>query len=152
LPPWMEIGRTSRTCLLGIAVLQEGGVEYEVGYSSVHQNEQVVAVTETGRLGIEAEKTSITAARGQSVTVPVRVRRAKDLDGAVKVEVILAEHIGGVTVESVVIPVDQARATLTLHFAKDAVGPFNLPAVLRATLTDKREPFVAETKLEIVPQ
>jgi hypothetical protein len=152
LPPWLEIGRTSRTCVVGVAVITDGGVEHEVGYSSVQQNEQLVAVAETGRLGIEAEKPSLTAVRGQSATMPVRISRGKDLQGPVKVELILAGHVRGVTADPLVIPAGQSRATLTLHFATNKLGPFNLPAVLRATLDDKGGPVVAETKLEIVPE
>ncbi len=152
LPPWMEIGRTSRTCVVGIAVIKEGDAEYEVGYSSVHQNEQIVAVTETGRLGLEAEKTTVMAERGKSVAVPVRISRDKGLNGPVKVELILGEHVHGVTAEPVLLAADQTHATLTLHFAQDKLGPLNQPAVLRAMLMDKSGPLVAETKLEIVPE
>jgi hypothetical protein len=151
LPPWMEIGRTSRACVMGVAVIKDGG-EHEVSFSSVNQNEQVVAVVETGRLGVEAEKTSLTAARGRSVPVSVRVSRGKGLEGPVKLELILADHVRGVSAEPVVLAADQSRATLTLRFDKDAAGPFNLLAVLRATLTDKGGPVLAETKLEIVPE
>jgi hypothetical protein len=152
LPPWMEIGRTSRTCVMAVGVIKEGGHEYEVGFSSVNQNEQIVAVVETGRLGIEADKVSIVAVPGGSVTVPVKVARGKPLTGAVKVEMIVAEHVRGVRAEPIVIPADQAQGTITIRFAKDGLGPLNGPLILRATLEDKGGPVVAETKLEVVPE
>jgi hypothetical protein len=94
----------------------------------------------------------LTATRGGSVTLAVKVARGKDLTGAVKVELVLPDHVRGVQVEPVVIAADQARGTLKLKFDRGALGPFNMPLVLRATLTDVSGPVVAETKVEIVPE
>ena len=42
MPPWMETGRTSRTCVMGVAILKEpDGSEHRVSFSSVNQNEQL---------------------------------------------------------------------------------------------------------------
>jgi hypothetical protein len=38
LPPWMEMGRTSRACVMAVGVLHKGGRAYTVGYSSEGQN------------------------------------------------------------------------------------------------------------------
>jgi hypothetical protein len=152
LPPWMEIGRTSRACVMGTGVVKESGVERCVSYSSVAQNDQIIAVMETGRLSVEAEKLTIVAERGKSVAVPVKVGRAKGLIGPVKLEWTLPEHLHGVSAEPVVVAADQSAATVTLHFAADAAGPFNMPLILRAVLTDKGDAVTAETKLEVVPE
>ena len=151
LPPWMEIGRTWRTCVEGVGVVKDGGTERYVSYSSVQQNDQIIAVVETGRLGLEVEKPSILAGRGDSAAVPVKVSRGKGLNGPVKVELILPQHLHGVSAEAVVVAADQSIGTLTVHFAADALGPFNMPLTVRATLTDG-DPVVAEAKLEIVPR
>src|SRR5262249_58233701 len=42
LPPWMEIGRTCRVCVMGEAVVAEGGTEHVVSYTSAEQNEQII--------------------------------------------------------------------------------------------------------------
>ena len=63
MPPWMEIGRTARACVMGTGVVKEGGVDHYVSYSSIAQNDQIIAVMETGRLGVEMEKPAI-ARRG----------------------------------------------------------------------------------------
>jgi hypothetical protein len=151
LPPWMETGRTARACVMGVGVVNDGGAEHYVSCTSVNQNDQIIAVVETGRLGVEAEKESVVAARGRTVAVPVKVSRSKSLSGPVKVELILPGHLRGVSAEPVVVAADQSRATLNLHFA-DAAGPFNMPLLLRATLTDATGPVVAETKVEVVPE
>ena len=150
LPPWMETGRTCRVCVQAVGVVKEGDHSYTVSFSAIGQNDQMIAVVETGRLGVEAEKTSLTATPGGSVTLGVRVARGKDLTGPVKVELVLPEHVRGVQVEPVVIAAEQTRGKLTLRFSREALGPFNMPLVLRATLTDASGPVVAETKIELI--
>ena len=152
LPPWMETGRTCRVCVQAVGVVKEGDKAYTVSFSAVGQNDQMIAVVETGRLGVEAEKASLAAPRGGSATLALKVARGKDLAGPVKVELVLPEHVRGVKVEPVVIAADQTRGTLALKFDRDALGPFNMPLVVRATLADASGPVVAETKVEIVPE
>ena len=77
LPPWMEMGRTSRTCVMGVGVVKDGGAEHYVSYSSVQQNDQIIAVVEAGRLGVEVEKPASWRRRGKSVAVPVKVSRGQ---------------------------------------------------------------------------
>lgn len=152
LPPWMEIGRTSRTCILALGVLKDGEIEYTVGYSSEEQNEQIIAVVESGRLGLEIDRQSIAAARGGASSLTVRVSRGKGLAGPVKLELIQPAHMRGVHAKPVVIATDQSQATFTLHFAADQLGPFNMLVVLRATLSHAMGPAIAEAKVEIVPE
>jgi hypothetical protein len=151
LPPWMEIGRTSRACVMGMATVSEGGAEHAVSCTSQAQNDQVIAVVETGRLALEAERPSAVARRGGEVAVPVRVRRDKDLTGPIKVELIVPAHVRGVTAEPVVVAAGESRGVLAVKFAADGAGPFNLPLTLRATLDGPGGPAVAEAKLEVVP-
>jgi hypothetical protein len=152
LPPWMEIGRTCRVCVMATGVVKDGDKEHEVSFSAVNQNDQIIAVVETGRLGVEVEKTSLTAKPGESVTLTAKLTRGKGLAGPVKLQLILAEHVHGVSAAPVTVAADRGNGTLTIHFARDHVGPFNMPLTLRATLTDDGMAFVAETKVEIVPE
>jgi hypothetical protein len=152
LPPWMETGRTCRVCVTATGVVKEAdGSEHVVSFSSVQQNEQIVAVIEPGRLGVEAERTSVTATAGQTISVPVRIARGKGLAGPVKVELVIPAHMRGITAEPVEVGAEDERATLAIRFAPEGRGPFNMPVVMRATLLDKGEPVVAETSLEILP-
>jgi Bacterial pre-peptidase C-terminal domain len=152
LPPWMETGRTCRVCVQAFGVVKDAnGTEQVVSFSSVQQNEQLVAVIEPGRLGVEAERTSLVAVPGKEVELPVRVSRAKGLPGPVKLELIVAPHLHGITAEPVEVAVDKDTARVVIKFGDAARGPFNLPVVLRATLTDKGDPVIAETKIEILP-
>jgi hypothetical protein len=152
LPPWMETGRTSRACIMLTGVVKEGGAEHTVSATSAAQNDQVIAVVETGRLGVEAEKTSVPAVRGGSAEVLVKVSRDKGLAGPVRLELVAPAHMRGLHAAAVVIPADRSRGTFTLRFGPEAPGPFNMPVVLRATLDGPGGPVVAETKLEVVPE
>jgi hypothetical protein len=152
LPAWMETGRTSRSCILAIGVVREGEHEYTVGYSSEQQNEQIIAVVETGRLGLDTDRQSLAAAPGGQATLAVRISRGKGLTGPVQLELIQPGHMRGVSAQPVVVPADQSRAAFTLHFASGPLGPFNMPVVLRATLPGAAGPAVAETKLELVAE
>jgi hypothetical protein len=108
LPPWMEIGRTSRTCILAVGLIKDGEIEYTVGYSSEGQNEQIIAVVESGRLALEIDRQSISAARGGASSLTVRVSRGKGLAGPVKLELIQPEHMRGIHAEPVVIAADRS--------------------------------------------
>ena len=152
LPPWMEIGRTCRVCVMTMATIKDGTIEYQVSYGAVGQNDQVVTVVETGLLALEAEKSSVTVRPGQSVSVPLRMSRGKGLTGAVKIELILGGHMRGVRADPLVIPTEQNNGRLTFHFDRAKLGPFNQPAVIRATLIDKGAPVVAETALDLVAE
>ena len=82
----------------------------------------------------------------------MKVGRGKGLTGPVKVELLLPAHVHGMPAEPVVVAADQANGVLTLHFAGDAMGPFNMPLTVRATLSEGADAVTAETKLEITPE
>jgi hypothetical protein len=150
LPPWMETGRTSRTVVCAVGTVQDAeGQDHLVSFSSVNPNEQITFVMEPGRLGVETDKSSLLAVPGQSVFLPVRVTRGKGLRGPVKLELNAPAHVHGVLAEPISIPADQNRGLLPIHFAADKLGPFNQPLLIRATLMDKGEPVIAQTKVEI---
>jgi hypothetical protein len=153
LPPWMETGRTSRTCVMGVGVLKDtDGREHEVSFSSTAQNEQIVAVLEPGPLDVAVGRSSVVAVPGKTVLLPVRVARGRSLKGPAKIELIVPSHIRGVAAEALTIPADRNAAQLVIRCAAGPLGPFNMPLTLRATVTDHGRPVVAETKLTILTQ
>jgi hypothetical protein len=151
LPPWMETGRTCRAVVLATGTIKESdGTEHVVTFSSVQQNEQVVVVVEPGRLAVETDRGSLMATPGKTVPLRVRVSRGKGLLGPVKLELVVAPHIKGIAADPVEVAADRSEARLELRFAADRLGPFNMPVVIRGTLTDGGKPIIAETKLEVV--
>jgi hypothetical protein len=57
--------------------------------------------------------------------------------------------VKGVTVAKLVVAADKSDGELVLTFAPDA-GPFNVPLVLKATVTTPMGPVTAETKVDVV--
>jgi hypothetical protein len=149
LPPWMEMGRTSRTCVMAVATIKDADGEHAVSFTSINQNEQLVAVVQPGRLGVEVERPSLTAEPGKTVNVAVTVSRARGLDGSVKVDLNVPDHMRFIAADAVEVPAGQTKAVLAVHFAADAAGPYNMPVVVRATLMHKGEPVVGETRLDV---
>jgi len=149
LPPWMELGRTSRTCVMAVGVIKDNdGNEHEVSFSSVNQNEQVVAVMGPGKLAIRLDCTSVAAAPGKTLTLPFQVSRSPGLRGPVVVELIVAPHLRGIRADSMTLEKDQG--SLTIHCDQDLSRRFNMPLVVRAVLCDNGRPVVAEAPVEVV--
>jgi len=150
MPPWMETGRTCRVVVMATGVIKDAdGSEHAVSFSSAKPDDQVIVVVEPGRLGVELDRTSISAVPGKTISVPVRVSRGKSLQGPTKVELLTAAHIHGVVADPISVSPDQSSAALVIRFAPDLRGPFNAPLVIRATIVDKNEPVIAEAKLEL---
>jgi hypothetical protein len=149
LPPWMELGRTCRVCVMASAKVKDpvDGREHTVSFSSVEQNQQMIVVVGPGRLDLSADKTSIRAEG--AVRLTVKVSRSKNLNGPATVELVLPEHVKGVRAEALVVAADKSDGELVLVFAPDA-GPFNVPLLLRASVTTEKGPVTAETKVDAV--
>lgn len=151
LPPWMELGRTCRVCVMAVGkVMDFDGSEHSVSFSSVGQNQQMIVVVGPGRLDVALDKRTVRAEPGGEVRVPVKVTRARELSGPVTVEAMIPEHWKGVTAARLVIPADQISGELVLTFADSECGPFNLPLTVRAKLETKTTPVHAEASLEVV--
>jgi hypothetical protein len=148
LPPWMELGRTCRVCVMATAKVKDAdGREHTVSFSSQEQNQQMIVVVGPGRLDVSVDKTSIRA--DGEVRLMVKVSRSKNLSGPATIDVVLPEHVKGVTAAKLVVAADKSEGELVLKFAPDA-GPFNVPLLLRATVTTERSPVTAEAKVEVV--
>jgi hypothetical protein len=150
LPPWLETGRTARACIQAVGVVREGGVEHTVGYSSEGQNEQIIAVVESGKLSLDVDRSSLAAVPGSQAQVKVRIRRSKGLTGPVKLELIHPDHLHGVEAAPVVLGAEQSEGVFTLRFTSRLSAIGAMPVVLRATLRGETGPAIAEAKLELV--
>jgi len=152
LPPWMEIGRTSRTCIMAVGeVTEKDGSKHTVSYSSTAQNVQIIVLVDPGRLSVQSMVRTLPLPKGKSVAIPVEVARGNGLSGPVTVELVTAKHIRGVAAKPIVIAAGKSRGMLTVRFAEKDCGPFNMPLTIRATLNKgSRSPFTAETYLSPV--
>jgi hypothetical protein len=153
LPPWMETGRTSRVCVMGVGVIKEAdGKEHQVSFSSVNQNEQLVAVVGPGKLALELERTTLIVQRGKTVFVPVRIKRGQGVEGEAKLELIVPAHIKSLNGEVSTIAKGKEDGRLAIRCSTDARGPFNMPVIVRATILHDGQPVIAEGKVEILPE
>ncbi|MBS0263776.1 MAG: PPC domain-containing protein [Planctomycetes bacterium] len=153
LPPWMEIGRTSRTVVMGIGeVVDPDGHKHKVSFTSLAQNEQIVALVDPGQLSLDVDRQSVVAIPGENAELTIRIGRGQGVNVPVRVELVTANHIRGISAEPVVLPQDQSVGSIRLQFANGRIGPFNMPVTLRATaLKGKDDPVVAEAQVELVP-
>lgn len=151
LPPWMELGRTSRTCVMAVGeIVDADGTRHIVSYTSTAQNEQIVAILAPGSLAVSVDPASLSISPQTTHELRVRVRRARGDLGAVRVELLPARHMRGVSAEPLLLAAEADEGLLRLNVGENA-GPFNMPLVVRAS-TLAEEPVVAETSLELVPR
>jgi hypothetical protein len=148
----METGRTCRVCVQGVGVIKEpDGSEHRVSFSSVNQNEQLVAVVGPGMLALEAERTSFRTEPGKQFSIAAKIQRGEGVTGPVTLELIVPSHQRGLSAAKATIAAKDDRGQLTVSCADKLVGPFNMPIILRATLMRGGEPIVAEMKLDVQP-
>lgn len=151
MPPWMEIGRTSRSAVMVSGTVKDSdGNEHLVCFASGEQNDQIIAVVMEGLLSVEADRGSLLAEPNAIKEVRIRIQRDKSIDGAtVKLELITPSHFQDVRADPVLIPPGGKEAMMRIQFGKSP-GPFNMPALVRATTLDSKNPQTAETQLEFV--
>lgn len=151
LPPWMELGRTSRTCLMAVGeIVDHDGTRHIVSFTATAQNEQIVAILSPGLLAVSLDPASASVRPGAATPVRARVRRARSELGPVRIELVLPRHMRGVSAVPLLLEAEASEGTLHLDVAEGA-GPFNMPVTVRAvTLAD--DPVAAEAKLDLVPE
>ena len=150
LPPWMEIGRTSRAVVMATGVIREpDGTEYEVSFTTPKTELQVVAVVAPGLLGLEAGRTSVAATAGKTLEVPVKVTRGKGVAGPVQVELIAPKWLRGLSTEPLVLNEGDDEGMLRIHCGPSLDGPRSAQVVLRAR-SSSSDPATAEAPLTVV--
>jgi len=151
MPPWMEIGRTSRSAVMvSGAVKDHDGTEHIVSYSSGEQNDQIIAVVAPALLNIETDRRSMAAQPNTTIDVRLWVKRDETLaNSRIKLEFVLPTHFKDLVVEPVTVPAAATEALLRIQFGPES-GPFNMPVTIRATSLDSKDPHFAETSLELV--
>lgn len=154
LPSWLEVGRTSRTCLMAVGeVVDPDGTKHKVTFSSQEQNDQIIVLTAPEEFSVQVDVPAIRAVPGESVSIPLQVGRASHLRQSATIEVIPAKHIKGVIAEPLQVAPDVTKTSLKISFAKGPIGPFNVPLVIRGkTMDDRGHPVVYETSVEVVTE
>jgi hypothetical protein len=151
LAPWMEIGRTSRTCLMGVGeITDQDGTVHKVSFTSGEQFDQIIVLVDPGQLDIRLNRSSLKAVVGGEAEVEVRIGRGNGVAGPVAITLVTPEHIQCVTAEPLQIAGDQSGGKLKLKFASDKLDPLNMPLIVRATAQVNGYAYTAEETLSIV--
>ncbi|MFP6667238.1 MAG: PPC domain-containing protein [Pirellulales bacterium] len=150
LAPWMELGRTSRTCVMAIGVIEEAsGSRHTVSYTSHEQADQIIALVDPGQLAIRVVPKSLLAKPKDQVELQVNVGRGNGIDGPVRVELIIPSHIRGILSSPAEIPDGESAAKIPIRFNAADLGPFNMPLTVRATARVDGRAYLAEVPLDV---
>lgn len=150
LPPWMEIGRTSRTCLMAVGtVTTEDGRQHPVSYTSFEQSDQIIVLVDPERMSLHLPQTSLRAIPGSTVRLPFEVRRGSGVSGPVTVQMECPQHIRGVNCAPLLLAESESSGELTLRFAKEFAGPWNMPLKISARCESQDQLFRAEAVLQV---
>jgi hypothetical protein len=151
LAPWMELGRTSRTCVMAVGVIEQpDGSRHTVSYTSHEQADQIIALVDPGQLAVRVAPASLLALPGEEVELKVTVGRGNGIRCPVRVELIAAEHIRGIQSTPIEIPDGATTAKIPLRFDGADIGPFNMPLTIRATAKVDGQTYQAETTVDVV--
>ena len=151
LPPWMEIGRTSRFCLMGSAfVADDSGTKHRVSFSSQEQDDQVIVLVDPVRISLQLPASTFVVKRGGSIEIPIKVQRGTGLAGAVRIHVSSPPHINGWSAEPIVVAADEESGTLSLRVDQKSNHLFNAPLVVNAVLNDANgKPIRTESRISV---
>ena len=150
LPPWMELGRTSRTNLMLTGEAEDAaGVAHKVSYTTRDQNEQMIALVSPSLLRIVAERSSLLVEPGKEAIVPLQIKRDRTITSPIRLELVLPPHMRDISAEPLSVPPGTDSAEFHLRFGP-APGPLNMPLLVRATAERNGESVVTETALEAV--
>lgn len=151
LPPWMELGRTSRVVLMATGELDDGqGSRRKVSFSSGDQNNQMVNLVSPSPLRILLDRGTAAVEAGKETRIKVQVRRDRDLKSPVRLELVGPPHLQDVSATPVEVASESDIGELVVVYGSRP-GPFTMPVVIRATARRGDDPLVAEATLELVP-
>ncbi|MCI0358970.1 MAG: hypothetical protein L0211_10870 [Planctomycetaceae bacterium] len=150
LPPWMELGRTSRSNLMLTGELADAaGTRHKVCFTTREQNEQLIAVVTAAAMRISLARKAYAIEPSSELRIPVAIRRDSSVASPVQVELVVPRHMRDIAAEPAIVPADSDQATLVVKLGP-APGPLNMPLVVRATAQRTGDSLVAEEQLELV--
>lgn len=154
LAPYMQIGRTSRSCIALIGVVKDAdGSKHKVSFSSQTQDDQIIVLVDPTQIGVRCSPKSLLATPGTTARVRVDVQRGSGLTGPVELQLVIADHIRGVDAKNIIVPADASHGEFEIRFAKDSLGPFNMPLTARAKTMDSRGfPVIGESVLDVISE
>lgn len=149
-PAWMEMGRTSRTCVMATGKINDqSGKEHLVSFTSVSQNEQIVAIIGSAMIGLRAEPASVSLLPGRECEVTVHISRDRSIKGAIKLELATPASESGISADPVMVPEGDTKARLVLK-CRSPISCQSLPVTIRGISGDGLQEIIGETVVELV--
>jgi hypothetical protein len=150
LPPWMELGRTSRSILMATGEITDAeGRKHKVCYSSGDQNDQLIVRVSPALLQLTLAQNSLIATPNTTAPLTVQIQRDRTITSPVQLELIVPPHLRDVHADPVTLAADEDAAVLNIRFGSSP-GPINIPLVIRATAILGNDRVIGETDLELV--
>ncbi|NBR05517.1 MAG: hypothetical protein EBT92_07085 [Planctomycetes bacterium] len=149
LGPWMEIGRTSRICVAGVATIKDQGIDHIVSYSSVNPNEQMIAVLESGKLDVSSASPNIGYESGKTTMIQLEIFRAPGLTGDVTLETLSPDWTGIKNITTIV-KADCSKVAIEIPIPSNVNVPF--PVFVKSNLKQSNSSHEARLKLEMIPK
>ncbi|WP_254512947.1 hypothetical protein [Anatilimnocola floriformis] len=152
LPPWMELGRTSRTQLMVVGELADvTGKKHKVSYTTNNQNEQLIAIVSPGPLRVSAEATTMSIRKGTELVIPLQINCDRTVGKPLKIELLIPEHMRDLATTAIEAKPQDTTAKIKLRCG-EAPGPLNMPLTIRATSERDGKPIISETPLTLLLQ
>lgn len=152
LAPWMEIGRTSRTCVMAVAEIRDhAGKLHTVSYSSQQQNDQIILLVDPSQLSLKVTPSTVLAEAGRPLTVQVEVALGQGITGPTRIELVAPDHLSSFQSPPVQLS-GSGKVKLVIEGDEATLARINMPLMVRATARKQGRPYVAEAKLRIVPR
>lgn len=152
LPPWMELGRTSRSQLMIVGELADPtGKKYKVSYTTNNQNEQLIALVSPGPLRVAPERASLAIRPKEEIVIRLQIQCDRTVEKPLKIELIVPDHMRDLAAATIEAKPQDQTAKLTLRCGVTP-GPLNMPLTIRATSERDGKPVVSETPLTLLLQ
>ncbi len=149
LGPWMEIGRTSRICVAGVATIKDQGIDHIVSYSSINPNEQMIAVLESGKLDVSCASPDVGYEPGKTALVHLEIFRAPGLIGDVTFETVFPDWTG-IKNSTTIVKADSSKVVIEVSMPANINAAF--PVFINSNLKQANSSHEARLKLEMIPK
>lgn len=150
LPPWMDLGRTSRTNLMLTGELKDAvGTVHKICFTTKEQNEQLIALVTASALRLSLARSTVAIQPESELEIPIAIKRDASVASKVKLELIVPPHMQGISAAAVIASPEATVATLKIKLGAEP-GPLNMPLVIRASGQRQGELITAEEPIELI--
>jgi hypothetical protein len=130
-------------------VADAAGKKHKVSFSTVEQNEQLIALVSPSPLRLSLDRTAVGCQVDSQLTVPVHLHRQLGLTAPCRLELVIPEHMRDISAQPVMVAAGGDSADLKIDLGPHP-GPFNMPLLIRSQTERDGDPVRAEVNLELL--